>query len=336
MSDNININASKAILLIAGVEICPRTNGYLPMAFLQAGGKQYKDLTRDFNRNGRLSQLLDAEAAKVNLPTFAKSDDFSARGLIENNTKTKKHFVGFLHPRAAHVISLNWFPPPIASLCSEWCYQFLAGSVAFAKEVLDQADASNCTKSLTTRTTVDAHEPDASLAAAHIAAATAHGEAMETGLCTNFLASEGKRRRLDDTLVFDLSFVESLSLLDQRWDMVRDPPAKCKYVYFLRMEGTQYVKIGFSADVQARLRHLQIGNAIPLKLEYKFKTQSFREHESSLHCHLHACHVQGEWFKLPQHTDFPHLVSETLPAQSVTHSTIMSMEDAALARSESI
>ena len=46
-------------------------------------GAASKDVMRNFNRNGRLSQLLDAEAAKVNLPTFAKSDDFSARGLIE-------------------------------------------------------------------------------------------------------------------------------------------------------------------------------------------------------------------------------------------------------------
>jgi hypothetical protein len=136
--------------------------------------------------------------------------------------------------------------------------------MSFAKEVLDRADAFNGTKSLTTRTTVDVDEPDANLATAHLAAATAHSEANETGQCTSFMSSEGKRRKVDNTLVFELYCVESLHLLDQRWDTIIEPEAKRKYVYFLRMENTRYVKIGFSADVMARLRHLQIGNAIPL------------------------------------------------------------------------
>ena len=62
----------------------------------------------------RLSQLLEAEAAKVKLFTLAKSDDFSVRGLLEVNTKTKKHFAGWLHTRAALVIAICWFEPSIA------------------------------------------------------------------------------------------------------------------------------------------------------------------------------------------------------------------------------
>ena len=310
---NTNENAAAtAVLTLAGVEIHPRVDGYIPTDFLKAGGKQYKDLIQDFHRKGRLSQLLEAEADKVGISTIAKSDDLSARGLIEVNTKTNRNFVGFLHPRAALVIAIHWFAPSIASLAIEWCYHFLAGSVSLAKDILDRADASNGTKSLTTRTTVARDESDTSLAAAHVAAASTHGEAKEGALGTSFLASGGKRRRVDDSLVFDLSFVESISLLDWRWEMVREPHTKCKYVYFLRMEGTRYVKIGFSADVQARLLQLQVGNAIPLNLEYKFKTSRFRRDESRLHCSLRACHVQGEWFDLPKHTDFPRLVSETL------------------------
>ena len=211
-------------------------------------------------------------------------------------------------------------------MCSEWCYQFLSGSVAFAKEVLDRADAFNGTKSLTTRTTVDADEPDANLTTAHLAAATAHTEANETGKCTSFMASEGKRRKVDNTLVFELSFVERLHLLDQRWDTIIEPEAKRKYVYFLRMENTRYVKIGFSADVMARLRHLQIGNAIPLQLEYEFQTKRFREYESRLHDHLRAHHVLGEWFDLPQHMDFAQLVSELMSRQSLIQIKICAKE----------
>ena len=93
---------------------------YLPMSFLQAGGKTYKDLRRDFERKGRVSQLLEAQAAKVTIVTLGKSDDFSVRGLIEVNTKTKNHFRGFLHPRAALVIAISWFKPEIADQAIDW------------------------------------------------------------------------------------------------------------------------------------------------------------------------------------------------------------------------
>jgi hypothetical protein len=85
------------------------------MTFLTTGGKQYKDLMLDFKNNGRLSRLLATEAAKVKIFTLAESDDFSARALIGVNTKTKKHFVGWMHPRAALVIVICWFKPSIAS-----------------------------------------------------------------------------------------------------------------------------------------------------------------------------------------------------------------------------
>ena len=178
MSDNINVNASKAILLLAGVEIQLRPDSYFPMGFLEAGDKRYKDLMRDFKNNGRLSQLLHAEAAKLNLPTLAKSDDFSARGLIEVNTKTNKHFKGFLHPRAAHVIALNWFKPEIASVASEFFYRFLAGDASLVHDVADRVDQVHGTKSLLTRTVVDKDESDETLAEAHAKAARYQAEVV--------------------------------------------------------------------------------------------------------------------------------------------------------------
>ena len=178
MSDNINVNASKAILLLAGVEIQLRPDSYFPMGFLEAGDKRYKDLMRDFKNNGRLSQLLHAEAAKLNLPTLAKSDDFSARGLIEVNTKTNKHFKGFLHPRAAHVIALNWFKPEIASVASEFFYRFLAGDASLVHDVADRVDLVHGTKSLLTRTVVDKDESDETLAKAHAKAAQYQAEVV--------------------------------------------------------------------------------------------------------------------------------------------------------------
>ena len=59
------LDGTKAVLTLAGVEVTLRADGYISMKFLKAGCKQYKDLVRDFKNNGRLSRLLEAEAAIV-------------------------------------------------------------------------------------------------------------------------------------------------------------------------------------------------------------------------------------------------------------------------------
>jgi hypothetical protein len=71
-----------------------------------------------------------------------------------------------------------------------------------------------------------------------------------------------------------------------------------KYVYFIRARGTEMVKIGFSNNPHKRLKQLNTGNAIDLKLEYSFKTESYRQHERMLHTHFKGYHVRGEWFRL--------------------------------------
>jgi hypothetical protein len=42
------LNGAKAVLTLAGVEVVLRADGYIPMTFLTAGGKQYKNLSLDF------------------------------------------------------------------------------------------------------------------------------------------------------------------------------------------------------------------------------------------------------------------------------------------------
>ena len=82
---------------------------------------------------------------------LATSDDFSAKGLIEVNTKTKKHFRGFLHPRAALVIAVHWFKPAIASEVTGWYYRFISGDASLVHDVADRVDLVHGTKSLLTR-----------------------------------------------------------------------------------------------------------------------------------------------------------------------------------------
>jgi hypothetical protein len=171
-------DAAKAILTLAGVEMDLRADGYVPMSFLHTGGKRYKDLMQDFQNKGRLSQLLEAEAAKAEISALATSDDFSARGLIEVNTKTKKHFRGFLHPRAALVIATQWFKPQIASDVITWYYRFISGDASLVHDVADRVDLVHGTKSLLTRTVADKEESDEVLAEAHVKAAQYQAEVV--------------------------------------------------------------------------------------------------------------------------------------------------------------
>jgi hypothetical protein len=60
MSENLTLNASNAILGIAGVEVSLREDAYFSMKFLRVGGKRYKDLIQDFKNKGRLSKSLGA------------------------------------------------------------------------------------------------------------------------------------------------------------------------------------------------------------------------------------------------------------------------------------
>jgi hypothetical protein len=83
-----------------------------------------------------------------------------------------------------------------------------------------------------------------------------------------------------------------------------------KDVYFIRMVSTPYVKIGYSGVVLQRLKQLSTGNAFKLKLEYKFRSSQFRLHESMLHAHFVQQHVSGEWFDLPESTDYDGIVRE--------------------------
>ena len=192
MSENLSAKASNAVMTLAGVGMDLRDDAYIPMEFLRAGGKRYKDLVQDFNRKGRVSQLLEAEAVRATIVPIAKSDDFSVRGLIEVNTKTNKHFKGFLHPRAALVIAICWFNPEIASEVINWYYRFLTGDATLLHDVADRVDLVHGTKFLLTHTVADENESDETLAEAHAAAAKYQAEVVTLQSLFTLFVSVGK------------------------------------------------------------------------------------------------------------------------------------------------
>jgi hypothetical protein len=68
-----------------------------------------------------------------------------------------------------------------------------------------------------------------------------------------------------------------------------------RWVYFIS-DGVGHVKIGYSVDVQTRLREIQAHNAFPLTVLAVLKGGS--EVERALHERFAEHRVRGEWFRL--------------------------------------
>jgi hypothetical protein len=79
---------------------------------------------------------------------------------------------------------------------------------------------------------------------------------------------------------------------------VHTPPGK-EYVYFIRAQGTEYVKIGRSLKPETRLGGLQVGSMWHLEVAAKVLVMDAFACEHYLHQQLHDWHMQGEWFALP-------------------------------------
>ena len=76
---------------------------------------------------------------------------------------------------------------------------------------------------------------------------------------------------------------------------------KPAFVYFITSED-KYVKIGIANDVEIRLKDLNIGNPIRLKVLYKFSVSSslVKKIENYLHYKFREDNIHGEWFNLSQ------------------------------------
>ena len=65
------------------------------------------------------------------------------------------------------------------------------------------------------------------------------------------------------------------------------------YVYFIKCRDK--IKIGYSTNVEKRIKQLSVGNGEKLELIYKI--QSDRYLETILHKKYRNYHISGEWFE---------------------------------------
>ena len=82
--------------------------------------------------------------------------------------------------------------------------------------------------------------------------------------------------------------------LDQ--ELLPDRPEDVRFVYCIRVRGTNRVKIGFSKDPMQRLATLQTAHADLLDLELILRTRDYRTLERELHHKHRGRQIRGEWF----------------------------------------
>ena len=75
-----------------------------------------------------------------------------------------------------------------------------------------------------------------------------------------------------------------------------DPPDDVRFVYCIRVRGTNRVKIGFSKDPIQRLATLQTAHADLLDLESIQRTCDYQALEKELHHKHRGRKIRGEWF----------------------------------------
>jgi Meiotically Up-regulated Gene 113 (MUG113) protein len=66
-------------------------------------------------------------------------------------------------------------------------------------------------------------------------------------------------------------------------------------IYFIRDEGTGFIKIGWARNAKVRMAELQIGNPRKLTLIGCFKSR--HRWEARIHRHFSKNRIRGEWFE---------------------------------------
>jgi len=70
------------------------------------------------------------------------------------------------------------------------------------------------------------------------------------------------------------------------------------YIYLIKDIQSDVYKIGYSKNVNKRIKQLKTANSGTLRLIESFKTQHNRKVETALHNRYKNKHVNGEWFEL--------------------------------------
>ncbi len=102
--------------------------------------------------------------------------------------------------------------------------------------------------------------------------------------------------------------------------MLKIPQRDNRDLYFIQQQEYPFhLKIGIAKDCEKRLKQLQTGSAIPLKIVHIFKGQAWREKE--IHKELASYHRSGEWFACNRYSVplLPQDLYEQLPEDALIY-----------------
>ena len=113
-----------------------------------------------------------------------------------------------------------------------------------------------------------------------------------------------KRRKKSSDLV-EISF-------DENEDEQESACPLLASLHFIRQASADIVKVGNAANVVERFQELQDASPSELSIEFHFLTPHYKEYKRKLHKQLasQGKHVRGEWFRLPQGTNYFKLITE--------------------------
>jgi hypothetical protein len=188
-----------------------------------------------------------------------------------------------------------------------------AGDLRLIADIVNVRDARLGTNTLATITTAEKDIVVGQLEAAHIACATQHaGSERFRAPEESCMASTVVKCPRTRNIIVKSKYLVKTGLLDRLWDATVDAvqgPAvlgDCRNVFFIRHVNTRMVKVGFSRYPQARMKHLQCGNAGALSIGYMVPTRRYGELKRWIHEYLDelGLHVRGEWFSLEEDADY--------------------------------
>ena len=236
------------------------------------------------------------------------------------SSKTRSDVGGgsWVHPHVAIHLAM-WISPIFATEVVVWTSRYLSGDRTLASEVIEMADRVSGTKTITTSTTAPKQvffERKGNICELHNSISQHHTEDLRKNEISDnkmFLktyVSETKTGIRARSLYIDSRRkIDELLCTLERSEKQED---EAKHVYFIRMEGTSFVKVGFSGDIFQRMKALRTANPLSLTLEYSYETIMYAEIEHELHQLCSDSRVSGEWFELDEHTNYRALLKSAI------------------------
>ena len=195
--------------------------------------------------------------------------------------------------------------------CVHYIVRLLNGDRSLARLVVDIADQRENTTTIATTTIVaNGQMSQAEAVDTHKRLVIQHVKDIKPDIHdTNWLESRVSKQA---DMVNVESHYQQTELLDLQWGSPDTGAVGDACVYFVRLAGSEFVKVGKTQNINQRLSNLQVSNPSVLIIDFLFVTPEHDKYEKQLHQHLviKGQHVRGEWFRIARGTNYFNLLTK--------------------------